>query len=144
MPNPSPLSLDDLIRAHGARVTSSRVAVLGALKASDKALTHLEVEKALETATIDRVTIYRVLDWLAEQGLAHKVSDGGRAVRFSAHGADEGHQAHAHAHFKCNLCEGVYCLEDVKRPTVSLPAGFVQEAFDLTVLGICKECRPTA
>jgi Fur family transcriptional regulator, ferric uptake regulator len=137
---PTQSDIETSIRAHGARVTGARVAVLAALHASASALTHLEMEKALEGTVVDRVTIYRVLDWLVEVGLAHKVADGGRAVRFSVGGHAGGAHSHAHAHFKCGVCEGVFCLDDVRPPQLKLPEGFSRESLDLTVHGTCANC----
>jgi Fur family ferric uptake transcriptional regulator len=128
--------LIDRIRATGARVTAPRVAVLSALLSSDKALSHQEVEEALTGTPVDRVTVYRVLDWLADEGLAHKIADDKRVYRFSA----SSETGEPHAHFKCRNCNGVFCLERVSNFKVRLPRGFKSEEIDLTVKGTCASC----
>ncbi|TMH21317.1 MAG: transcriptional repressor, partial [Betaproteobacteria bacterium] len=61
--------------------------MLAALLRADEALTHHEVEHRLRRGQdVDRVTLYRVLEWLTEQGLVHKVSGEDRIWRFSAAG----------------------------------------------------------
>ncbi|MBK8524409.1 MAG: hypothetical protein IPL58_10055 [Betaproteobacteria bacterium] len=42
-----------------------------------------DVESALGAGSLDRVTLYRVLDWLVESGLAVKGADERRVWRFS-------------------------------------------------------------
>ena len=100
-------------------------------------MTHHQIERALGAPTIDRVTLYRVLDWLAASGLAHKNTDAERVFRFSAAGVGE----HAtHVHFRCEQCGGVFCL-DAPAPVVpSLPAGFVLSRVDYDLRGCCDAC----
>ncbi|MBL8386351.1 MAG: transcriptional repressor [Burkholderiales bacterium] len=124
------------LRATGARVTGARIAILSLLTKANRALSHREVEQALETAHIDRVTVYRVLDWLTSEGLAHKIADDQRIFRFSA----VGRQGDAHAHFKCRVCSNVFCLPSGTAPRLKLPAGFQGDEVELTVKGVCAQC----
>jgi Fur family ferric uptake transcriptional regulator len=138
------------VRATGARVTGARVKVLAELMHADEALTHTDVQRRLEQGDahelLDRVTLYRVLEWLVEAGLAHRVSGPDRVWRFSAHG-DDGHpDAHGpqHGHFKCRACERMFCMKASTRlaRTVQgmLPEGFAGDEVELTVLGMCADC----
>ena len=130
------------IRRTGARMTQPRILVLSVLFAAERALTHTEVESRLPAALgVNRVTIYRVLEWLTEQGLAHKIAGEDRVWRFNA----AAHQhAGPHAHFKCSDCGQVLCLEPVPAtPAVKLPAGFRQQAVELTIKGLCSDCGPS-
>ena len=74
-------SARDLIAAHGGRVTRTRVAVIEALQTSSHPLSHDEIGAALAADGIahDRVTLYRALDWLVEQGIAQRIAGGERA-----------------------------------------------------------------
>jgi len=59
-----------LLAERGARATRARIDVLSALLAADEALSHHDVERRLARGhDIDRVTLYRVLEWLTGQGL---------------------------------------------------------------------------
>ncbi len=75
------------LRRLGARVTQPRLCILACLIGSDDALTHQAVIDRLPAQgkgeTIDRVTVYRVLDWLVEQGVAQKRAGNDRVFRFS-------------------------------------------------------------
>ena len=128
-----------MIRRTGARVTRPRVAVLAALLAAEHALTHHEVGERVDRGLgIDRVTIYRVLDWLDQQGLAHKIAGDDRVWRYNA--AEHAH-ARAHAHFHCNRCGTVICLDEWEAaPQVGLPPGYLAHHVELTVKGICAGC----
>lgn len=129
------------LRRTGARVTAPRIQVLGLLLREGRALTHLEIEgKLRRSGGIDRVTIYRVLDWLVKNGLAHRVALGDRAWRFDAIDPDH---THNHAHFHCGSCGMVTCLDELQEmPQVKLPEGFHSEAVELTVKGACPKCAP--
>lgn len=132
-----------LIRETGARLTHPRIEVLAVLLAAERALTHHEVEKRVNRAlAIDRVTIYRVLDWLTANALAHKIAGGDRVWRFNAAEREHGHR---HAHFQCNRCGTVLCLDDLDmRPSIRLPAGFRSQHVELTVKGLCAGCVPAS
>lgn len=140
------------LRDVGARVTTARVRVLAALTTSGRPLLHHDVEHALSSgANIDRVTLYRVLDWLVEQGLAHRVAGSDRAWRFSVVGDVARKGGHGelkvvhdrHAHFHCNACGKVYCLDKIGAKSLKLPVprGYRPEAVELTVKGQCARCR---
>lgn len=132
---------EDAVRTTGARMTRPRVMVLAVLLAAERALTHTEVETRLpRAAEVDRVTIYRVLEWLVANGLAHKIAGEDRVWRFNA--ATHAH-AGPHAHFQCSDCGEVICLEETQtKPAVKLPAGYKQQQVDLTIKGLCAHCVP--
>ena len=133
---------EQAIRATGARVTQGRILVLEVLQQAGRALTHHEIEAAV-AGPLDRVTVYRVLDWLTREQIAHKIPGDDRVWRFTIAGQK---QAHQHAHFQCTDCSQVICLDDVPstlRPR--LPAGYRSVGVEVTVKGQCKECvRPAS
>jgi Fur family ferric uptake transcriptional regulator len=137
---------EELLRGTGERVTRGRVVVLASLLEAKRALTHAEVESRIgRLSEIDRVTVYRVLDWLTQQGLTHRLAGDDRVWRFTA--AHEPHSrgsgAHPHPHFKCNTCGDVICLDEVSTaPRVVLPAGYQSEELEVTVKGQCAMCAP--
>ncbi|HUF22106.1 MAG TPA: Fur family transcriptional regulator [Burkholderiales bacterium] len=133
---------ESLIRETGSRMTMARVQILKILLNAGHALTHNEVEDRLgRNHPIDRVTVYRVLDWLTESGLAHKITDADRVWRFNAardrHGGE-------HAHFTCTCCAHTICLEGgpaAKAPR--LPDGYQSHQVEVVVRGLCEECSRT-
>ena len=140
-----------LVRGSGARVTLARVRVLAQLLQAGCALSHLDLLRGVESVatapgathdpvTLDRVTVYRVLDWLVEAGLAHRVAGPDRVFRFSASAAG----ATAHGHFRCTRCERMYCLREgaglSRWVSQVLPGGFSGDQIELTVSGCCAQC----
>lgn len=134
-PRPDPVA--DQIRRVGARATPARVRVLKLLRGAPAALTHSEIELALGDGALDRVTLYRVLDWLVEIGLAHRNSDKHRVFRFSA--ASESEHT-MHVHFRCEHCGKVYCLDAAPPPAPELPPGFSLARIDFDLRGTCNVC----
>lgn len=125
------------IRELGERVTLARVCVLSYLLTTKTAQTHLEIEHALSDENdIDRVTIYRVLEWLTTVKLVHKISGEDRIWRFSIE--PEFHDRHAH--FNCTDCGKVYCLEQLMPRKINLPPGYKSQQLDLTIKGLCAHC----
>jgi Fur family ferric uptake transcriptional regulator len=130
-----------VIHAVGARATPARMRTLGALKHAQYALSHADIEAALSAERlplIDRVTLYRVLDWLTEVGLAHKVVDFHGVFRFSANVPDVKHAKHAH--FRCTDCGRVTCLDEPIPETPQLPTGFRLARVELDIQGECADC----
>jgi len=132
---------EERLRRTGARVTRPRIEVLAMLLAAPRALTHHEIERQVNRALgIDRVTIYRVLEWLTAHGLAHRISGDDRVWRFNA---AEDERTHEHAHFKCNDCGDVICLDKaIAARSVPLPTGYRTQEIELTVKGLCADCVP--
>ena len=140
MPAAAPSPAADLIAAHGGRVTRIRVAVVEALDEADHPLTHDELAAALTGSGVahDRVTLYRALDWLVEQGLAHRVAGSDRAWRYGL----IRQAAHQHAHFHCDRCGHVFCLENLQPAfALALPGGYHLERAELILHGACPACQ---
>jgi Fur family ferric uptake transcriptional regulator len=139
MVNDSTQLAEKLIRDTGDRLTNARIHVLAALLGAGRALTHNEIETRLNRADgINRVTVYRVLEWLTKRGIAHKIAGEDRVWRFNVAGG--GHTGQ-HAHFVCNGCGRVLCLDEVSEPPEpQLPAGFQLQDVELTVKGLCDAC----
>lgn len=133
----------EAIRALGARITPVRLRVLELLQGTPAMLTHQEVAARLGSeAPVDRVTLYRVLDWLVDHDLAHRTIDATRTFRYAAGAEPAGHEAHPH--FRCDTCGGVYCLEAVPLWHPPLPSGFRPSQVEVNIRGECDRCAPLA
>jgi len=130
---------ENLIRRNGGKVTAGRAGILAILLAEQQAITHREIEQRLpQSLQLDRVTLYRVLEWLAGKELIHKVSSDDRVWRYHA---NRNVQSHQHAHFKCTGCAQVICLETLPvERNWPLPAGYRFQEIELTVKGLCASC----
>ncbi len=131
----------DKLRAHGLRITDTRLAILDLLQKSGKALAQADVERAMPDQA-DRVTLFRVLQAFEEAGLAHRVLDSYGVARYAActPSCSSDHHQDVHAHFRCTDCGDVYCLESVELPKVKVPKGFKLKDSHLDLEGSCKAC----
>jgi Fur family transcriptional regulator, ferric uptake regulator len=140
------VELETLLRARGHRVTDARRAVWLALQATDGA--HLTVDELTEripgrSSAIDRASVYRTLGLLEELGLV-------RATQLSTADPVRWERSHPdeHFHLQCSGCGQVEHHEGdlVARILEHLDVGhgFAVHAVDLTVTGLCADCRPHA
>lgn len=138
-------SIQQIVSLRGMKQTRNTVArttILDLIQQSNIALSQPAIQHALN-GVCDRVTIYRVLDRLAEEGLIHRIVNVNGVVNYASctttctdHHAHE----HQHVHFSCRICNELTCLEQVI-PSFKLPAGFSAEETFFTVSGICAQCE---
>lgn len=121
---------------------SNKHAIQELINKSSSALSHNELLTALG-GSMNRVTIYRVLDRLVVDGSIHKIIDIDGVSKFaSCDACDTHHHHHDHVHFSCVKCLSVTCLDDVT-PTFKLPSEYIVEEVNFTLSGICPSCRIT-
>lgn len=121
------------------RNTVAKNEILNLISHSSVALSHAEIQLALD-GLCDRVTTYRVLDRLVEEGLTHKVVNVDGVIKYAAcHSCAETHHSHNHVHFSCQKCKAVTCIEDVK-PSFKLPKKYKVSEVNITVSGLCPQC----
>jgi Fe2+ or Zn2+ uptake regulation protein len=130
------------LRARGQRVTSQRLVIHRLLREIDR---HVAAEEILRRADerlpgVSLPTVYATLDLLADLGLARRVSVGG-PVLYDPRTED-------HAHLRCRTCGAVADLELELDPAPALAAaraaGFVPEAAQVVVEGVCARCVAVA
>lgn len=143
----------------GLKSTTSRLKVASVLAQSDYPLTHQDLLKLLPES-FDRVTLYRVLDWLLQNKVIHRIAGEDRAWRFQINATSTGGsnniqysnpttaskskrlKQHSHAHFQCGSCGKVFCLENVHpKLTDTIPVDFVIDSIELNIKGTCSSCQ---
>ncbi len=128
-----------ILKSHKLKSTSAREEVLSLLLENDYALSHADLEREMDC---DRVTLYRTLKTFQEKGLIHKVLDDNGIAKYApCTECTSEHHTHEHVHFKCDNCGNTVCIEDVKIPTIKLPAGFIPQEQNLLITGICNICN---
>lgn len=132
--------LSAALRAAGLKATVARARVLELLRTAAQPLSHGDIDARLAAGVspLDRVTLYRVLDSLVTAGLALKAVDARGVFRFSATEAGAVHERHAH--FRCEDCGGVFCLDAPVPSAPKLPAGFRLQGLALDMHGTCARC----
>jgi len=126
------------LQAIGERRTPARQTILALLLDASNALSHQDILELLKARNepFDRVTLYRVLDWLVANRLAHKVAGEDRIWRFNAVSDEQ----HVHPHFHCIKCGKVSCMASVHVKITPLPKGYRSVTADTTIQGVCPEC----
>jgi len=124
------------LRQAGLRSTPARVSVLSCVESLGRPATHAELSECLD---LDRVTLYRTLDALAEAGLVHRVLGVDGVWRHCAQPQTEGCPGN-HAHFQCTACGAMVCLLDQPMPRVEVPTGDTVAARSLLAWGLCAHC----
>ncbi len=143
---------DAMVQAHrlvsesGGRSTEARRNVLACLIAADRALSHSDIGAQWAGTDLDRVTLYRVLDWLVERALVHRVGNMGGHERSMRFAFTRPETPSAHAHFQCTACRRTICLDAVTAPSFRVPVGIELLGIELSAFGRCASCQqpPTA
>jgi Fur family ferric uptake transcriptional regulator len=123
------------------RLTSARAIVLETLEAGEQHLSTQEVYERAKThlPSLNISTVYRALEYLAEQGLI-SVSDLGRGTPVYQ-AISEG----LHHHLVCQECGAVFQLDhqQVKEffDHISKKNDFKIRTNHLVLFGICKRCQ---
>ena len=121
-----------------SRNTTAKTAVLEILTQSKTALSHTEIQKQIGTLC-DRVTIYRILDRLLNDDLIHKTINLDGTIKYVKCRHAHPVQIHNHAHFSCQKCHEVTCLESVK-PSYLIPHNYKVHDLNFTLSGLCPNC----
>ena len=158
MPNIKQSKLDSLLRAaevscseNGARLTQRRRQVLSALMQSSSPLSAYEVLDLCNRSTasaMPAMSVYRILDFLEQQLLVHRLSTSNKYVSCA-------HIACDHKHFQAThflLCEGCSSVEEVDATEEASEAleqmaktvGFKLTTQQFELSGICTTCQNSA
>lgn len=122
------------------RPSAVRDRIMEILSERKEALAHKDFQNIFQEKW-DRVTIYRALDKLIEEGKIHKVTGLEGIVQYALCSSCESHtHTHDHVHFNCISCQRVVCIETVV-PAIQLPEGFTALEVQCMVSGICSSCK---
>jgi Fur family transcriptional regulator, ferric uptake regulator len=120
------------------RNTTAKTEIINLINNAHVALSHAEIQTALD-GLCDRVTIYRVLDRLTEEGVVHKIVNVDGVIKYASCESCSYSHKHNHIHFSCNKCKTVTCITDVE-PTFKLPKKYTVSEVNFTVSGLCPQC----
>lgn len=132
--------VEDILTRKEVKPTSNRILVMRELiKASHPvSLADLEV---LLGFSMDKASIFRVLELFSEKDIIHVIEDGSRSLKYElCHSGTHHTIADQHVHFYCERCKETYCFENVSVPLVNIPEGFSPHAINYMIKGICPKC----
>jgi Fur family ferric uptake transcriptional regulator len=124
------------------RVTENRLRVLEVVGNNSFPLSADDIFKTLDRSrSINRVTVYRILDLLVDHEIVERLSTGGRAAYYGL-APNDYHQPHPH--FYCKNCGQMDCLnpESLNVDTDHLWKTFPGriDKVEVRVDGVCKNC----
>lgn len=121
-------------------MTPQRMAILHVLRHAGKHLSPTEVYKLAkrEFPRITEPTVYRTLEFLAENGLAHPSHTGNGRFTYQIAGDD-------HHHVVCRLCgdeiEVQHTLLESLYQTLESTSGYAGIDSHVTFFGVCPKCQ---
>jgi len=131
-----------LLQTHDLDCTPHRLAVMEAIGGSPCPLRAGEILKEVRrTRTINRVTVYRILDLLVDNNLLERMSTGDRSFRYGL-APNENHPPHPH--FYCTRCGNMVCLDpegldlDARNIAHAWPGSI--EKIEIRLDGVCQDC----
>jgi Fur family ferric uptake transcriptional regulator len=134
---------NELLSAADLKATPNRVRILEVVGNNRFPLSANDIYKIMErSGTIDRVTVYRILDLLVEKNVVERISTGGRAFYYGL-APNEYHEPHAH--FYCKHCGQMDCLspESIAVDTQPLWKTYPGriDKVEIRIDGICMKCE---
>lgn len=133
----------EILKLHEIKKTPGRMAIIKALQKHCSPLSENEIREEMQE-NYDRITFYRNIQTLTASGIIHKIVIDNTLVRYGLNCCEAKHAHHfhrnEHAHFYCESCRSVVCLEQVRIPEFSLPAGFRSSDSDIIIRGKCGKC----
>ncbi len=134
---------EDLLSGADLEATPNRLSVLEVVGNNRFPLSASDIYKILErSSTINRVTVYRILDLLVAHGVVERISTGGSA---SYYGLSPNDYHKTHPHFYCKNCGHMDCLspESLVVDTEPLWKTFPGriDKVEIRIDGICKNCE---
>jgi|SRR5690349_15018425 len=131
---------EEVLRAHGLRVTRPRLAVLQVLTGGG----HLEVDEIARRVrtrldSVSTQAVYDVLGAFSRAGLARRIEPAGSPARFEARVGDN------HHHIVCRGCGAIAdvdCAVGERRCLAPGDShGFVLDEAEVTFWGLCPDCQ---
>ena len=130
----------DQLRARGFRMTSQRLAMLHTLRHAGTHLSPREVYRQAkqELPGLTEPTVYRTLEFLAENGLARPLQTGNGHLMYEIAGND-------HHHIVCRICgderEVEHAVLEHLYHKLESASGYVRIASHITFFGVCPHCQ---
>jgi Fe2+ or Zn2+ uptake regulation protein len=133
-------SITRQLHAQGLRMTPQRLAILDVLQRSHGHLTPLEICRLAEQALpgLTEPTVYRTLNFLAQQGLVLVAHVGNGQLVYEIAGRN-------HHHLICrncgSTCEIDHDLLKSLYEQFQASTGYHIDNFHVTFFGLCPDCR---
>lgn len=116
----------DILRGHNLKRSNSRESIIDVIETVGQALSETEIRKRL-TDENDRSTFYSSFKTLHQYNIIHKIVVDNKVVK--------------HAHFYCQECQSVKCMDNISVQNYNLPQGYTNSETVLLIKSPCCECK---
>ena len=127
-----------ILHEHNIVRTSCREGIIMAMLEAGRPLSEHEIRDRIE-GNYDRSTFYRSFKTLEENDIIHKIVIDHQAVLYAL--APSISDKTNHAHFYCEKCNRVRCLEEYIVSNPELPAGYKAINTEMIIKGFCDDCK---
>lgn len=132
------MKASDILYKRNLKRTSCREGIIDIMLKAKKALSEEEISQKL-SGNYDRTTFYRSFKTLVEHKIVHKIVVDNLFVKYALDNSITNKKHHAH--FYCNSCQSVKCLDSVNLRKIKLPGGYSESETDILVKGECADCN---
>lgn len=137
-----------LLRQHGLKVTTQRIAILEVL--NNRPGKHMTAEEIYDCVKkkypdIGIATVYRTIQVLSELSLIDRLNLDDGYVRYEIHKKGKEESCHHHHHLICQECGSIYAFQDdlleELEKRIEDTMGFQVVDHEVKLYGRCKKCR---
>ncbi len=133
--------IENLLKNKKLRLTTFRKEVLEVFASTTNAISIADIEAKLKQ--FDRITLYRTIKSFIEKGLIHEIVMPGDIKKLAlcpdeCSSVNHLHTAQ-HIHFRCKMCENIFCLDLHEFPEINIPQ-FKVDSIEIQGTGICNTC----
>ena len=130
-------TFEQLLEKKGLKKTKVRMALIQQFMTMDHAQSYTDLQAAL-VGEVDKSTLYRNLTSFEQAGIIHRINDHSGVAKYAL--GESPTQGEEHAHFVCECCETVYCMEGLSPFQFDVPEGFKTKKVQTIIRGICADC----
>ncbi len=128
----------DLLNKNHLKRTGIREGIISVMLNSSRPLSEDEIKNSLLTE-YDRTTFYRSFKILLEKKIIHKIIPDNFNVKYALDLSVS--EKKEHAHFFCEICNEVICLENIHPENPVLPTGYSVNHTEIIFKGVCEFCK---
>lgn len=133
--------IENILNDKGVKPTSNRILVLKEIIKASHPVSLADLEAMLEFS-MDKASIFRVLELFSKKDIVHVIEDGSRSLKYELCQSSSNHSIYdQHVHFYCENCKEIYCFDTVSVPLINMPDGFHPHSVNYMIKGICPKCN---
>ena len=132
--------IETILISRGIKPTANRILVIRELMKASRPVNLASLEILLGFS-MDKASIFRVLELFAEKDVVHVIEDGSRSLKYELCNSGNKHSiSDQHAHFYCEHCKETYCITTAQVPIIDVPEGFSPHSINYMIKGLCPKC----